>query len=105
MDYNYVRMRNAESRGDAELAAKYRALYKKGKSGADSNILNWLIALLLSVAVALGIYIAAVGIGNTAVPEPEPEPEQPAEETVIEEEPDYVSRPDDGTGTENGENP
>ena len=100
MDYNYVRMRNAESRGDEELAAKYRALYKKGKSGADSHILNLLIVLLISVAVALGIYIMAVGIGNTAVPEPEPE--QPREETVIEE-PDYVTRPDDGTG--NGENP
>ena len=105
MDYNYVRMRNAASQGDAELAAKYRKLYQKGKSGADSHILDLLIALLLAVAVALGIYIAATGNKNTAVPDETHSAEEQSAET--EEEPDYVTTPDEGvvTEAENGENP
>ena len=111
MDYNYVRMRDAASKGDAALAAKYRGLYEKGRSGADSHILNLVIALLLAVAVALGVYIAITGNKNAAVTEET----QSAEEQPVgaEDQPDYVTRPDDGTEaepetdaeSENGENP
>ena len=97
MDYNYVRMRNAASRGDIELTAKYRKLYEKGKSRTDSHMLDWLIVLLFVVAIALGIYISAVGNKKTIVTEePEVVEEQPDEPV---EQPDYVTQPDEGVGT------
>ncbi len=60
MDYNYVRMRNAEKNGDKELAAHYRSLYEnpQKKTVCKLPILNYIIALLAVIAVALGVYIA-----------------------------------------------
>ena len=106
MDYNYVRMRNAASRGDIELTAKYRKLYERGKSRTDSHMLDWLIALLLVVAIALGIYISSVGNKKTIVQEEPKTVEEQPDEPV--EQPDYVTKPDEGagagTGTANEEN-
>ena len=94
MDYNYVRMRNAASRGDTELAAKYRRLYEKGKAGADSHILDLIIVLLLAVAIALGIYIVMTGNEKTVMPDETETVEEQSVEAV--EQPGYVTQPDDG---------
>lgn len=60
MDYNYVRMRNAEKAGNKELAAHYKELYENppNKTVREIPILNYVIALLAVIAVALGAYIA-----------------------------------------------
>lgn len=57
MDYNYVRMRNAEKEGNTELAAQYRNLYESGKDIKEtSHIIDYVLILLVIVAIALGIY-------------------------------------------------
>lgn len=61
MDYNYVRMRNAEAAGDSALAENYRRLYESGpESPTVPSTLNYVIALLAAIALALGVYIAFV---------------------------------------------
>lgn len=58
MDYNYVRMRKAESAGDAALAQYYRKLYEAGtETKSASPVLNYVIALLAVIAAALFVYI------------------------------------------------
>ena len=58
MDYNYVRMRNALSKGDYTKAEEYKLLYEAGKIQKRSlGLLNYVIAILLCVSVLLGEYI------------------------------------------------
>ena len=58
MDYNYVRMRNALSKGDYTKAEEYKVLYESGKVHMRSrSVLNYVIAILLCVSVLLGVYI------------------------------------------------
>ena len=65
MDYNYVRMRNAEHADDRALAEHYRKLYEAGpRQKTYSVILNYIMALLTVIAVALGIYIACSNGGS-----------------------------------------
>lgn len=58
MDYNYIRMRNALKLGDLEKAEEYKLLYESGKVKKSSvSVIDYVIAILVSVAVLLGIYI------------------------------------------------
>ena len=58
MDYNYVRMRNALSKGDYTKAEEYKLLYEAGKIQKRSlGLLYYVIAILLCVSVLLGVYI------------------------------------------------
>lgn len=58
MDYNYIRMRNALKLGDLEKAEEYKLLYESGKVKKTSvSVIDYVIAILLSVAILLGIYI------------------------------------------------
>ena len=68
MDYNYVRMRNAEKEGDDALAMHYRRLYEKGIDIVrEPKWLNYAIILLSVAAALLGVYIIVTGgIGGAA---------------------------------------
>lgn len=58
MDYNYIRMRNALKDGELEKAEEYKLLYESGKVKKSSvSVIDYVIAILISVAVLLGIYI------------------------------------------------
>ena len=58
MDYNYIRMRNALKLGDLEKAEEYKLLYESGKVKKNSvSVIDYVIAILVSVAILLGIYI------------------------------------------------
>ncbi len=57
MDYNYIRMRNAEKDGNTELAAHYRQLYEAGTDlNAASYVFDYILILLTVIAIVLGIY-------------------------------------------------
>ena len=58
MDYNYIRMRNALKLGELEKAEEYKLLYESDKGKKPSvSVIDYVIAILVSVAVLLGIYI------------------------------------------------
>lgn len=58
MDYNYVRMRNAEKNGDSGMSAHYKKLYEKGIVNIDNTrSLTVVICILAVIVLALGAYI------------------------------------------------
>ena len=72
MDYNYVRMRYALKQGDLPKAEEYKLLYETGRHRKKTlSVLDYTIAILLSVTVLLGIYIlhseAQLGVRNADI--------------------------------------
>ena len=58
MDYNYVRMRNAEKSGDHNLSEQYKRLYKRGIVNVENTRhLTAAICILGAVVALLGAYI------------------------------------------------
>lgn len=60
MDYNYVRMRNAQKNGDMDNARCYRLLYESGMKTTNNHTvsaLDCINLILIIISLLLGIYI------------------------------------------------